>query len=125
PIDLTSCKCVRRVQVIRGKPMSQNLQPAALSSGLAGTRIMSSSNLPAMKVLLLTHSYSPEHSPPQRRWKAFLQVFTDKGISVCVVAPKNGGLPQENEPGIKVVRYPSFGRPKRLALQALRSVLQS
>ncbi|MGP5022133.1 glycosyltransferase family 4 protein [Glutamicibacter arilaitensis] len=86
---------------------------------------MSSSNSPAMKVLLLTHSYSPEHSPPQRRWKAFLQVFTAKGISVCVVAPKNGGLPQENEPGIKVVRYPSFGRPKRLALKALRSVLQS
>ncbi|MBG0739171.1 glycosyltransferase family 4 protein [Paeniglutamicibacter antarcticus] len=40
-----------------------------------------------MKVLLLAHSYWPEHSPPQRRWSAFIRNFRDAGWDVDVVTP--------------------------------------
>ncbi|MFJ3956941.1 glycosyltransferase family 4 protein [Arthrobacter sp. NPDC090010] len=43
------------------------------------------------RVLLLTHSYWPEHSPPQRRWGAFAREFSSQGWSLHVVAP----LPHE------------------------------
>ncbi|MDQ6740007.1 MAG: glycosyltransferase family 4 protein [Actinomycetota bacterium] len=50
----------------------------------------SSSELPEkepLKVLLLAHSYWPEHSPPQRRWSAFIRDFRHAGWQVDVVAP--------------------------------------
>lgn len=40
-----------------------------------------------MRVLLLTHSYAPEHSPPQRRWTQFIRAFRAQGWNVDVVAP--------------------------------------
>lgn len=40
-----------------------------------------------MRVLLLTHSYSPEHSPPQRRWTQFIRTFRGVGWDVDVIAP--------------------------------------
>lgn len=40
-----------------------------------------------MRVLLLTHSYAPEHSPPQRRWTQLIQSFRTAGWDVDVVAP--------------------------------------
>lgn len=40
-----------------------------------------------MRVLLLTHSYAPESSPPQRRWGAFVRRFRDAGWNVDVVTP--------------------------------------
>ncbi|WP_299167696.1 glycosyltransferase family 4 protein [uncultured Arthrobacter sp.] len=40
-----------------------------------------------MRVLLLTHSYAPEHSPPQRRWTQLIQTFRAAGWDVDVVAP--------------------------------------
>lgn len=40
-----------------------------------------------MKVLLLTHSYWPEHSPPQRRWQSLIRHLTPLGWTVTVVAP--------------------------------------
>ncbi|MCC3269907.1 glycosyltransferase family 4 protein [Arthrobacter sp. zg-Y809] len=36
---------------------------------------------------MLTHSYSPEHSPPERRWTQFIRMFRADGWDVDVVAP--------------------------------------
>nr|WP_243400641.1 glycosyltransferase family 4 protein [Arthrobacter sp. Bz4] len=36
---------------------------------------------------MLTHSYAPEHSPPQRRWTQFIRSFRAAGWDVDVVAP--------------------------------------
>lgn len=53
-----------------------------------------------MRVMLLTHSYWPEHSPPQRRWSSLTREFKKAGWDVDVVAPvahyPNGrrGLPR-------------------------------
>lgn len=41
----------------------------------------------APRVLLLTHSYWPEHSPPQRRWQSLIPHLQRQGWQVCVVAP--------------------------------------
>ncbi len=40
-----------------------------------------------MRVLLLTHSYAPEHSPPQRRWTQLIRSFRSAGWAVDVVTP--------------------------------------
>lgn len=62
-----------------------------------------------MRVLLLTHSYSPEHSPPQRRWTQFIKNFRKAEWEVDVIAP---------------VAHAPHGRrvlPKRVAGRAFRS----
>ena len=87
---------------------------------------MSSSDSKNLKVLLITHSFSPEFTPPQRRWKAFTEVFATQGNSVSVVAPNPGGKAfQITDGGIRLVRYPTFGKPKHLVFRAMRSVLQA
>ncbi|WP_198673424.1 MULTISPECIES: glycosyltransferase family 4 protein [Kocuria] len=40
-----------------------------------------------MNVLLLTHSYWPEHSPPQRRWQSLIRHLRTRGWQVTVVTP--------------------------------------
>lgn len=87
---------------------------------------MSSSDSVRLRILLLTHSFSPDFTPPQRRWKAFTKVFAAHGNSVTVVAPKSGtGSPNTDEPGIRVLQYPNFGNPKHLFLKVLRSLLRA
>lgn len=41
----------------------------------------------AMRISLITHSYWPEHSPPQRRWTAMIKEFSRSGWHVDVIAP--------------------------------------
>lgn len=40
-----------------------------------------------MRIQLLTHSFGPEISPPQRRWTTFIEKFLERGADVDVVAP--------------------------------------
>ncbi|MCC9145769.1 MULTISPECIES: glycosyltransferase family 4 protein [unclassified Arthrobacter] len=40
-----------------------------------------------MRIQLLTHSYSPEHSPPQRRWMQFNRYFRSLGWDIDVITP--------------------------------------
>ncbi|WP_223286636.1 glycosyltransferase family 4 protein [Kocuria atrinae] len=40
-----------------------------------------------VRLLLLTSSYWPEHSPPQRRWMSLIRNMRDQGWLVSVVAP--------------------------------------
>lgn len=40
-----------------------------------------------MRVQLITHSYLPERTPPERRWTAFVEAFRREGWEVDVVAP--------------------------------------
>jgi len=40
-----------------------------------------------LRITLLTHSYWPEHSPPQRRWTAMIKEFSRSGWDVDVVTP--------------------------------------
>ncbi|WP_271394334.1 glycosyltransferase family 4 protein [Neomicrococcus lactis] len=40
-----------------------------------------------VRLLLITHSYSPENTPPSRRWTAFTKALRDLGWDVDVVAP--------------------------------------
>ncbi|MFL4474847.1 glycosyltransferase family 4 protein [Paeniglutamicibacter sp. MACA_103] len=44
-----------------------------------------------MRIQLLTHSFGPEVSPPQRRWYAFVETFLNEGVDVDVVAPNRYG----------------------------------
>lgn len=44
-----------------------------------------------MRIQLLTHSFGPEISPPQRRWKAFVEIFLALDNDVDVVAPNRRG----------------------------------
>lgn len=40
-----------------------------------------------MRLQLISHSYLPERTPPQRRWASFISVFREAGWDVDVVAP--------------------------------------
>ncbi|APF39938.1 glycosyltransferase family 4 protein [Neomicrococcus aestuarii] len=41
-----------------------------------------------VRLLLITHSYSPESTAPQRRWSSFIQHFRGKEWNVSVIAPQ-------------------------------------
>lgn len=61
-----------------------------------------------LRITLLTHSYWPEQSPPQRRWTAMIKEFSRSGWDVDVVTP--------------VAHYP-FGRralPRKMAGRPFR-----
>lgn len=89
-----------------------------------------------MRILLLTHSYWPDVSPPQRRWSAFTRVFAESGHDVDVVAPKvldehitTWQSRPEPPLGVSIHRYPSFRKPYTMwgklvkhLMDAIRSV---
>lgn len=89
----------------------------------------------AVRVLLLTHSYSPEVSPPQRRWDSFIHVMRQAGWDVTVVTPRAGirGTRPEaarefqfKEIGVhgEVIRsYPSIGKPRHIPGKIIKHVL--
>ncbi|MGP9838275.1 glycosyltransferase family 4 protein [Arthrobacter sp. 179] len=96
-----------------------------------------------MRLMLVTHSYWPESTPPQRRWMAFIQVFREQGWHVDVVAPhpsaadgstcsprrwdKWGVGAQAGPSGESIRRLPSFdvgdSRAGRLARHCLTAAM--
>ncbi|WP_417234076.1 glycosyltransferase family 4 protein [Arthrobacter sp.] len=92
--------------------------------------------------MLVSHSYWPESTPPQRRWTAFAKVFQDNGWFVDVVAPhpvasdapSNGrrrtplDFASEFGPSGEVIRrFPAFVEPRsrmgRLTRHCVTAVL--
>lgn len=62
------------------------------------------------RLLLITHSYSPESTAPQRRWKKFLSGLYEAGWSVEVLTPpadpRYVDEAQEPEPHVTIRRTP-------------------
>ncbi|WP_054820572.1 glycosyltransferase family 4 protein [Arthrobacter sp. JCM 19049] len=89
-----------------------------------------------VRILLLTHSFWPDISPPQRRWGVFTREFASAGHQIDVVAPKVFDqnllrISQRLAPpeGVTVYRYPSIRKPGTMlgkllkhAIDALRSI---
>lgn len=61
-----------------------------------------------LRIMLLTHSYWPEHSPPQRRWASLIREFRKAGWNIDVVAPV-AHFPQ----GTRTLPKKQAGRPFR------------
>ncbi|WOH17795.1 glycosyltransferase family 4 protein [Paenarthrobacter sp. GOM3] len=57
-----------------------------MAKSIAGDHAAENPALP-VRLMLLTHSYWPEHSPPQRRWSSLTREFRRAGWDVDVVAP--------------------------------------
>lgn len=89
-----------------------------------------------MRILLLTHSFWPDISPPQKRWHAFTREFARAGHETDVVAPqvfdenliRNSRRAAPSE-GVTVYRYPSIRKQGTVAgklvkhlIDALRSI---
>jgi glycosyltransferase involved in cell wall biosynthesis len=62
-----------------------------------------------MRVQLLTHSFGPDVSPPQRRWYAFVETFLDQHMDVDVVAPNRANR-SDWSPFAEKVLEPGAGR---------------
>ncbi|MEU3330835.1 glycosyltransferase family 4 protein [Glutamicibacter creatinolyticus] len=85
-----------------------------------------------MRVLLLTHSFWPDASPPQRRWGAFTRVFAAAGHEVDVITPQvcdvdhvkcaSGQAPPD---GVRVHRYRSIHKPHTMAGKLVKHVLDA
>lgn len=85
-----------------------------------------------LNVMLLTHSFWPESSPPQRRWKSFTRAIAASGHRVSVVTPR-AGTPRKpasqgrtaTDAGVQIIRYPGFGLAAGLAGKTIRSLGQA
>lgn len=88
----------------------------------------------ARRLLLVTHSYSPESTAPQRRWKKFLAGLYDAGWQVAVLTPpadpRYVDAAQDDEPHVTIRRTPVVrslpdsraGRLARAVIHAATSV---
>lgn len=79
-----------------------------------------------MKIMLLTHSFSPEISPPQRRWSVIADELAKLGNEITVVTPQprgNSGLGatfcMDNQ-RIHVRRYKSLRKSKTMVAKVLK-----
>ncbi|PRB72731.1 glycosyltransferase family 4 protein [Arthrobacter sp. MYb213] len=79
-----------------------------------------------MKIMLLTHSFSPEISPPQRRWSVIADELAKLGNEITVVTPQpqgksvQGGPSSMDNPGIHLRRYKSLRKSKTMVGKVLK-----
>lgn len=88
-----------------------------------------------VRVLLLTHSYSPENSPPQRRWDSFVYVMRNAGWIVNIVTPRVVGRVVEGQEkqricflargvhGENIRSFVSMKKPSRITGKILKNLL--
>lgn len=87
-----------------------------------------------LKIMLLTHSFSPEISPPQRRWSIIVDELASQGHKVNIVTPALQDVATDYRPDlmanplITISRYPSkrhsrtmIGKILKHSVDALRS----
>lgn len=79
-----------------------------------------------MKIMLLTHSFTPEVSPPQRRWSIIVDELAQLGHAVTVVTPKSSRIAADNHkrlpdnPRVKLQNYPSLRRSRTMMGKVLK-----
>ncbi|MGP5264374.1 glycosyltransferase family 4 protein [Glutamicibacter arilaitensis] len=79
-----------------------------------------------MKIMLLTHSFTPEISPPQRRWSIIVDELGQLGHEVTVVTPKSNRIPSTQQRRLidnsylKLQHYPSMQRSKSMLGKVLK-----
>ena len=79
-----------------------------------------------MKIMLLTHSFSPEISPPQRRWSVIADELAKLGNEITVVTPQprgnsvQGACPFIDHPRIQVNRYKSLRKSRTMVGKVLK-----
>lgn len=73
-----------------------------------------------MRIMLLTHSFTPEISPPQRRWSIIADELAQLGHRVTVVTPKSDRIATESQrlllsnDRVKLQNYPSMRRSRTM-----------
>ncbi|MFR0636661.1 glycosyltransferase family 4 protein [Arthrobacter sp. LS16] len=79
-----------------------------------------------MKIMLLTHSFTPEISPPQRRWSIIADELAQLGHDVTVVTPTSSRVVTDNHkrlldnPRVKLQNYPSLRRSRTMMGKVLK-----
>lgn len=84
----------------------------------------------ARRLLLITHSYSPESTAPQRRWKKFLSGLYETGWAVEVLTPPADARyidnTQNEEPHVDIRRTPDVsGLPDSRAGRLAKAVVHA
>ena len=67
--------------------MLEKFQPIRTSLAGSPTQDHEAASGKPLRIMLLAHSYWPEHSPPQRRWTTLIREFRKSDLNVDVVAP--------------------------------------
>lgn len=79
-----------------------------------------------MKIMLLTHSFSPEISPPQRRWSVIADELAKLGNEITIVTPEARGNSSQspmsalNNEHVFVKRYRSLTKSKTMVGKVLK-----
>lgn len=79
-----------------------------------------------MKIMLLTHSFTPEVSPPQRRWSVMVDELANLGHQITVITPASKRRASINQlrlltnSNIRVRRYRSLKRTKTMLGKVLK-----
>ncbi|MGP4995902.1 glycosyltransferase family 4 protein [Glutamicibacter ardleyensis] len=79
-----------------------------------------------MKIMLLTHSFTPEVSPPQRRWSVIADELAKLGNEITVVTPQprgnsvQGATSSTDSQRIQVRRYKSLHKSKTMVGKVLK-----
>lgn len=79
-----------------------------------------------MKIMLLTHSFTPEISPPQRRWSIIADELAQMGHLIIVVTPKSHRTATEkqlqllNNTFVRLQTYPSMRRSRTMLGKVLK-----